>query len=168
MERLVDQTVDGAEQEDPEDGRGDPGDHHGQIEDRPEDPDPADPLAIEEQRDPEGHHDRQRDADHRQIERVGERLPEERVVDQGAVVVETDPARLLQDLEVREAVVERGDRRIEVERQEPDQPGRDEQEPGSEVPSFDPGQPQALPPAGPRRASSARAWRLGQGRHGRG
>ena len=167
-QHLVEEAGRRVEQEHEQERPSDHGDHDGQVEDRAEDPQPADPAVVEQEGDPEGHEDRQRDPDDRQVQGVAQRLPEHGVLEQVGVVVEPNPARRLQDLEVREAVVEGRERRVQGEAEEPDQPRRDEQQPGAEPLPLGPREPAPTPATARGSTRWRRALRLGRRRHGRG
>ncbi len=115
---LLEQPVLGREEEQPDVRHRDHRQHRRREVRQAQQAAPGEP-AVDPERHRERDHDRQRDRAERVPEVVGQRLPEDRVVDQRAVVVEPDEHRRARRSRRRkEAVPEVGDRRIVREERE--------------------------------------------------
>ena len=120
-ERVVDQAIARVEEIAPDHRDGDDRRYHRREQRSAEETLEARELRIEQQRRAERDRDRKRDAGQHEIERVAERFPEQRRLQDIDVVAEADEAQVAQvgqrvEIEVGQAQRERGEHRDEEER----------------------------------------------------
>ena len=112
---------------------GDQGGHHGQEQDGPEDGATAQQPGVHGERGRQRHGDRRRPGDRHEPDRVAERGPEARIVDQPRIVGHTDHAQAARigdgvDVEVGEGQEERRRGRQDEEQGDQAERGRDEED----------------------------------------
>ncbi len=131
LEQGVDESVIGVEHGDKDDGAGNRGDEHGKGDERAIDAHTLRP-GIQEQRQAQRAGQTEGNGEQGVIRTVPDRRPERRVGgEHGAVVLQANPPRGLDDVVVGKGQVKRREHRIDGEKQQAAQPWQHKQQPGT-------------------------------------